>query len=125
MNPGRQRLFWRFFWLRYFSLRLSAHTEDSRGTREKTCGTQGICYSMKIPTRQHVTNAECTAAVLGLFTRSVLTRGSPNNVCVRTLLSVFILLRLHPSVFLGLAREPTDMKAAVCVESYGYKRLHA
>lgn len=101
MNPGRQRLFWRFFWLRYFSLRLSAHTEDSRGTREKTCGTQGICYSMKIRTRQHVTNAECTAAVLGLFTRSVLTRGSPNNVCVRTLPWVLILLRLHPSVFMG------------------------
>ena len=50
-----------------------------------SCCSQGICYPMKTPTRQHVTNAECTAAVLGLFTRSVPTRGSPNNVCVRTL----------------------------------------
>ena len=99
MNPGCRRLFWRFFWLRYFSLRPSAHTEDSRG--KKTSGTQGICYPMKTPTRKHVTNAECTTTVLGLFTRSVPTRGSPKNVCVRTLPWVFILLGLHPSVFLG------------------------
>ena len=78
MNPGYQRLFWRFFWLRYFSLRPSAHTEDSRG--KKTYGTQGICYPMKTPTRKHVTNAECTSSVLGLFTRSVPTRGSPKSV---------------------------------------------
>ena len=80
---------------------------------------------MKTPTRKDVTNAECTTAVLGLFTRSVPTWGSPKNVCVRTLPLVFILLGLHPSVFLGIAREPTDMKAAVCLGSYGYKRLNA
>ena len=78
-----------------FRLAFGPHRRFPRHPRKKpvlwgsplvySCCSQGICYPMKTPTRQHVTNAECTAAVLGLFTRSVPTRGSPNNVCVRTL----------------------------------------